>query len=68
MKGGGHAINPDFSLTSGVQISMTQFNGIVIREDCRTVEVGAGLRWTDVYCTNLVPKGLDVVDYDQGIL
>jgi hypothetical protein len=46
---------------------MTQFNDTVIREDCRTVEVGAGLTWADVY-KYLVPKGLDAVDYEQGIL
>ena len=39
---------------------MTRFNDIVIREDHRTVEVGAGLTWTDVY-KYLVPKGLNVV-------
>jgi len=60
VKGGGHATNPGFSSTSGVHISMTRFNDIVIREDCRTVEVGAGLTWTDVY-KYLVPKGLNVV-------
>ena len=39
---------------------MTRFNEIVIREDNRTVEIGAGLTWTDVY-TYLVPKGFNVV-------
>jgi hypothetical protein len=39
---------------------MTRFNDIVIREDYQTVEVGAGLTWTDVY-KYLVPKGLNVV-------
>jgi hypothetical protein len=60
VKGAGHATNPGFSSTSGVHISMTRFNGIVIREDRRTVEVGPGLTWTDVY-KYLVPKGLNVV-------
>jgi FAD/FMN-containing dehydrogenase len=60
VKGGGHATNPGFSSTSGVHISMTRFNDIVIREGGRTVEVGAGLTWTDVY-KYLVPKGLNVV-------
>ncbi|KAI0274508.1 hypothetical protein BGY98DRAFT_1115669 [Russula aff. rugulosa BPL654] len=53
VKGGGHATNPDFSSTPGVQISMTRFNEI-------TVEIGAGLTWTDVY-TYLIPKGLNVI-------
>jgi hypothetical protein len=39
---------------------MTRFNHIVINKDSRTVEVGAGLTWTDVYAY-LVPKGLNVV-------
>ena len=39
---------------------MTRFNDIVIREVSQTVEVGAGLTWTDVY-KYLVPKGLNVV-------
>jgi FAD/FMN-containing dehydrogenase len=39
---------------------MTRFNDIVISEDSQTVEIGAGLTWTDVYAY-LVPKGLNVV-------
>jgi FAD/FMN-containing dehydrogenase len=60
VKGGGHATNPGFSSTPGVQISMTRFNEIVIRKDNKTVEIGAGLTWTDVY-TYLIPKGFNVV-------
>ena len=60
VKGGGHNVNPGFSSTQGVHISMTRFNDIVIRKDFRTVEIGAGLTWTDVY-EYLVPKGLNVV-------
>lgn len=60
VKGSGHTTNPGFSSTPGVHVSMTRFNDIVIREDYRTVEVGAGLTWTDVY-KYLVPKGLNVV-------
>ena len=60
VKGGGHATNPGFSSTPGVHISMTRFNDIVIRKDNQTVEIGAGLTWTDVY-KYLVPKGLTVV-------
>ena len=59
VKGGGHATNPGFSSTPGVQISMTRFNDITISEDSRTVEIGAGLTWTDVYAY-LIPKGLSV--------
>jgi hypothetical protein len=39
---------------------MTRFNDIVIREGYQTVEVGAGLAWTDVY-KYLIPKGFNVV-------
>jgi FAD/FMN-containing dehydrogenase len=60
VKSGGHATNPGFSSTPGVHISMTRFNDIVISKDTQTVEIGAGLTWTDVY-TYLVPKGLGVV-------
>ncbi|KAN0114373.1 hypothetical protein V8E52_006869 [Russula decolorans] len=60
VKGGGHATNPGFSSTPGVHISMTRFDEIVIRKDNQTVEIGAGLTWTDVY-TYLVPKGFNVV-------
>ena len=59
VKSGGHTNNPGFSSTSGVHISMTRFNDIVIHKDSQTVEIGAGLNWTDVYAY-LVPKGLGV--------
>ena len=39
---------------------MTRFNEIVISDDSQTVEIGAGLTWTDVYAY-LVPKGFNVV-------
>ena len=56
----GHTANPGFSSTRGVQISMTRFNEIVIHKESGTVDVGAGLTWTEVY-KHLVPKGLNVV-------
>ena len=60
VKGGGHATNPGFSSTPGVHISMTRFNDIVINMDSQTVDIGAGLTWTDVY-TYLVPRGVNAV-------
>jgi FAD/FMN-containing dehydrogenase len=39
---------------------MTRFNDIVVCNDSQTVEIGAGLTWTDVYAY-LVPKGVNVV-------
>jgi FAD/FMN-containing dehydrogenase len=39
---------------------MSRFNDIVVHEDSETVEIGAGLTWTDVY-KHIVPKGINVV-------
>ena len=39
---------------------MARFREIVIHEDTGTVDIGAGLTWTEVY-EYLVPKGLNVV-------
>ena len=39
---------------------MSRFRDIVLSEEEGTVEIGAGLTWTDVY-SYLVPKGLNVV-------
>ncbi|KAI0301749.1 hypothetical protein B0F90DRAFT_1816959 [Multifurca ochricompacta] len=60
VKCSGHTANPGFSSTPGVHISMSRFDDIVIHEDSGTVDIGAGLTWTDVY-SYLVPKGLNVV-------
>ncbi|KAH9038637.1 FAD-binding domain-containing protein [Lactarius deliciosus] len=60
IKGSGHNANPGFSSTPGVHISMARFRDIVLDEEEGTVEIGAGLTWTDVY-SYLVPKGLNVV-------
>jgi len=49
VKGGGHAVNPGFSSTTGVQISMTRFNETKVNSTSGTVEVGAGLTWDQVY-------------------
>jgi FAD/FMN-containing dehydrogenase len=39
---------------------MTRFRDIVLNEEEETVEIGAGLTWTEVF-SYLVPKGLNVV-------
>jgi FAD/FMN-containing dehydrogenase len=39
---------------------MARFRDIVVNEEEGTVEIGAGLTWTEVY-SYLVPKGLNVV-------
>ncbi|KAF8258459.1 hypothetical protein EI94DRAFT_1815307 [Lactarius quietus] len=65
VKDGGHTLNPGFSSTRGVQISMARFNDIVIHEDSDTVEIGSGLTWMEVY-SYIVPKGINVVGGRSG--
>lgn len=60
VKGGGHASNPGFSSTSGVQIAMFRFSEVNYDATSQTVDVGAGLVWDDVYAT-LEPQGVNVV-------
>ena len=60
VKGGGHATNPKFSSTTGVQISMCRFSEVVYNPDSQTVDIGAGLVWDDVYAA-LEPHGVNVV-------
>ncbi|KAF8486369.1 FAD dependent oxidoreductase [Russula ochroleuca] len=60
VKGGGHATNPGFSSTTGVQISMSRFNETKVNSMSETVEVGAGLTWDQVYAT-LEPIRVNVV-------
>lgn len=59
MKGGGHATNPKFSSTSGVQIALSRFNETKVNVT-GTVEVGAGLTWDQVYVA-LEPTGVNVI-------
>ncbi|KAG6332795.1 hypothetical protein ID866_6297 [Astraeus odoratus] len=60
VKGGGHATNPGFSSTIGVQIAMYRFSEITYDSNTQTVTVGAGLLWDDVYAA-LEPYGMNVV-------
>ncbi|EMD36843.1 hypothetical protein CERSUDRAFT_51643 [Gelatoporia subvermispora B] len=60
VKGGGHASNPGFSSTTGIQISMTRFSGVTYDNTTQTVEFGSGLIWDDVYAA-LEPFGVNVV-------
>jgi len=60
VKGGGHATNPGFSSTRGVQISLTRFNDTKVDYDSGAVELGAGLTWGQVYAA-LEPTGVNVV-------
>ena len=61
VKGGGHALNPGFSSTSGIEIAMTRFNETKVNSTCRTVEVGAGLTWDQVYAI-LESTGMNIVE------
>ncbi len=60
MKGGGHALNPNFSSTSGVLIALSRLNETKVDATSGTVEVGAGLTWDQVYAI-LEPTGVNVV-------
>ncbi|TFK33518.1 FAD dependent oxidoreductase, partial [Crucibulum laeve] len=60
VKGAGHHANPGFSSTTGVHISMRQFNEITYNEAAQTVRVGAGLLWDDIYA-KLAPHNVSVV-------
>jgi FAD/FMN-containing dehydrogenase len=60
VKGGGHATNPGFSSTSGIEIVMTRFNETKVDSTRGIVEVGAGLTWDQVYVA-LEPTGVNVV-------
>ncbi|KAH8984844.1 FAD-binding domain-containing protein [Lactarius akahatsu] len=60
VKGGGHAVNPGFSSTTGVQISMTRFSNIELNNATGTVDAGPGVTWDQVY-TALDSTGVNVV-------
>ncbi|VDC03790.1 unnamed protein product [Peniophora sp. CBMAI 1063] len=49
IKGGGHATNPGFSSTPGVQIAMSRFRDVLLDGSKDTVAVGAGCKWDDAY-------------------
>ncbi|KAH9167831.1 FAD-binding domain-containing protein [Lactarius sanguifluus] len=60
VKNGGHASNPGFSSTRGVQISLARFDKVTVNSTARTVELGAGLTWDQVYAA-LDPFGINVI-------
>ncbi|KAJ7020917.1 FAD-binding domain-containing protein [Mycena alexandri] len=57
VKGGGHATNPGWSSTSGVQIAMTRFNTVNYDKKSGTIAIGSGMIWDDVYA-ELEPHGV----------
>jgi FAD/FMN-containing dehydrogenase len=60
VKGGGHATNQGWSSTTGVHISTARFNQINYDKKTKTVSIGAGLIWDDVYDA-LTPHNVTVV-------
>ncbi|KAI0649785.1 FAD-binding domain-containing protein [Trametes meyenii] len=60
VKGAGHASNPGFSSTAGVQIAMYRFSGVTYHAEQGVAEVGTGLIWDNVYSA-LEPYGVNVV-------
>ncbi|KAI9437990.1 FAD dependent oxidoreductase [Lactarius indigo] len=60
VKGGGHAFNPGFSSTTGVQISLTRFSNIVLNNATGTVDAGPGVTWDQVYAA-LDSTGVNIV-------
>lgn len=60
VKGGGHASNPGYSSSSGVQIIMKRFSAVTVDETASTAVIGMGLVWDDVY-EALEPYSVNVV-------
>ncbi|CAF0832065.1 unnamed protein product [Rotaria sordida] len=60
IKGGGHAMNPGFSSTTGIHIAMRRFDTITYHPNNQTVDVGPGLVWDDVYRA-LAPYNVTVI-------
>ncbi|GJE93074.1 FAD dependent oxidoreductase [Phanerochaete sordida] len=60
VKGGGHATNPGFSSTSGVQIAMSRFSDVTYNSAAQTVDYGTGIVWDDVYSA-LEPFGVNII-------
>ena len=49
MKSGGHAINPGFSSTQGIQIYTGKFSQVTYDATSSTAVIGTGLIWDTVY-------------------
>ncbi|KAK0704397.1 hypothetical protein B0H67DRAFT_544760 [Lasiosphaeris hirsuta] len=57
---GGHASNPGFSSTDGVHIALNRLNHVILSADKKTVELGFGQTWTEVF-DKLEGSGVNVV-------
>ena len=60
VSGGGHALNPGFSSTTGIHVAMSNFTTLNWNREQETIDIGAGLRWDHVY-DYLNPQGYTVV-------
>ncbi|KAH9013689.1 FAD-binding domain-containing protein [Lactarius hengduanensis] len=60
VKGGGHAFNPGFSSTTGVQISMTRFSSVELNNATGTVDAGSGVTWDQAFAA-LDSSGLNII-------
>ena len=61
VKGGGHAaFAGSSSIEGGITIALQNFKQVKPAADRKTVDIGPGNRWVDVYQT-LEPQGLNVV-------
>ncbi|KAK3339810.1 hypothetical protein B0T25DRAFT_512032 [Lasiosphaeria hispida] len=57
---GGHASNQGFSSTDGVHIALNRFDQVILSADKKTVEIGFGIVWSDVF-EKLEGTGVNVV-------
>ncbi|PFH46241.1 hypothetical protein AMATHDRAFT_77754 [Amanita thiersii Skay4041] len=60
VRSGGHATNPGFSSTPGVQIAMFRFNEVTYHPESQTAVIGSGLIFDDVYA-RLEPHNVSVL-------
>ncbi|PFH46243.1 hypothetical protein AMATHDRAFT_155816 [Amanita thiersii Skay4041] len=60
VKSGGHATNPGFSSTPGVQIALFRFNRVTYHPESQTADIGSGLIFDDVYA-QLAPYSVSVM-------
>lgn len=49
VKGGGHSTNPGFSSTTGIQISMANFNELEYNSKTQNLRIGAGCLFDEIY-------------------
>lgn len=60
VKSGGHAAFPASSIEGGITVDLVKMNKLVLSADNKTVAVGPGNRWKEVY-DHLTPYNLAVV-------